>query len=187
MYNNIGVKIKVLARIIAWIGIIGSIITGWNLSVEYSGYYGAEDKVAIGLSVFLGGPLLSWISSCFIYGFGELIEKTTEIANYTYGLSGPREPSDSPTSGPSGPSDSPTSEPRGPSDSPTSGPRGPSDSPTSGPRGPSDSPSSEPREPSDSPTSGSSVGSFTSKMENEEKNENIDLLERKQFDFWRRI
>jgi hypothetical protein len=81
MYRNIGKKIKILAQVIAWIGIISSIISGfyfWGLSAE-SRDNGAMLIVA-GFATMIGGSLLSWISSFVLYGFGELIDKTTEIA-----------------------------------------------------------------------------------------------------------
>ncbi|MCL2079175.1 MAG: hypothetical protein FWH17_04935 [Oscillospiraceae bacterium] len=72
MYNNIGAKIKILAQIIAWVGIIGSVIIGF-ISLTF----------IWGIGVLIGGSLLSWILSWFIYGFGELIQKTSEIAQNT--------------------------------------------------------------------------------------------------------
>jgi len=77
MYDNIGAKIKVLAQIIAWIGIAGSVIAGFVLMAQ------GDAGVLIGFIVLIVGALTSWISSWFMYGFGELIEKTTEIAKNT--------------------------------------------------------------------------------------------------------
>ena len=74
MYDNIGAKIKVLAQVIAWIGIAGSVITGFVIIIESAG---------VGIGILIVGSLMSWISSWFMYGFGELIEKTTEIAKNT--------------------------------------------------------------------------------------------------------
>lgn len=75
MFTNIGDKIKSLAKVIAWIGIAGSVISGF---VMINSGYGVS--IIMGIGVILGGSLISWISSWFLYGFGELIEKTTEIA-----------------------------------------------------------------------------------------------------------
>ena len=88
MYNNIGAKIKVLAQVIAWIGIIGSMIAGviyMRGFVMITQDSGGEALVGVleGFGIMIGGFLLSWISSWFMYGFGELIEKTTEIAKNT--------------------------------------------------------------------------------------------------------
>ncbi len=43
----------------------------------YNAYYPVRD---MGFIIIFGGSLLSWVSSFFAYGFGELIEKTTVIA-----------------------------------------------------------------------------------------------------------
>ncbi len=43
-----------------------------------SGYNNA--MVGMGLAVMIVGSLVSWIGSFFAYGFGELIENTTVIA-----------------------------------------------------------------------------------------------------------
>ncbi len=87
MFENIGGKIKTLAQIICWLGIVFSVLVGICIIILGS----LTSDTAIG-SVFSGmsaftsilyfllGPLLSWVSSLFIYGFGELIEKVTEIA-----------------------------------------------------------------------------------------------------------
>jgi uncharacterized OB-fold protein len=77
VYNNIGTKIKELAKFIAWMGIIGSAIICIILFVV------DDDMAGICIGVLIGGSLISWISSLFMYGFGELINKTTEIARNT--------------------------------------------------------------------------------------------------------
>ena len=41
-----------------------------------------------GLGVMLGGFLVSWIMSWFLYGYGELIDKTSQIERNTRGLAG---------------------------------------------------------------------------------------------------
>ena len=50
MYHNIGGKIKVLARIVCAIG-----------------------------TILLAGSVATYVTSLFIYGFGELIESTSKI------------------------------------------------------------------------------------------------------------
>jgi hypothetical protein len=90
MYNNIGEKIKGLAKSLALIGTIISVIIGINLIVKGSdSYYDGRVLIYTGIGVILVGTLVSWIWSWFMYGFGELIEKTAEIARNTAGsLSG---------------------------------------------------------------------------------------------------
>jgi hypothetical protein len=76
MYNNIGSKIKALAWIECILGSIACVIIGlffWER--EYAG--------GTAFSFIVLGPLLSWLLSLVTYGFGELIEKTQEIAKNT--------------------------------------------------------------------------------------------------------
>ena len=68
MFDNIGAKIKMLAKVVCWIEIIGSIIAG--IVVVANGH----DLEALGVGIMLGGSLFSWVGSLFIYGFGQLIE-----------------------------------------------------------------------------------------------------------------
>ena len=94
MYNNIGKKIKILAKVFFWIGIAGSVISGIVLMIQgkyeyavydyyYGGYYNESSYDAVfilyGLLVMIVGSLLSWLSGFFIYGFGELVDKTCDI------------------------------------------------------------------------------------------------------------
>ncbi|MCL2088739.1 MAG: hypothetical protein FWH14_04585 [Oscillospiraceae bacterium] len=76
MYKNISATIKTAAPISAWIGFIGSVAIGVILKSE-----GVSAVFAI--SVLISGSLTSLGYSLFAYGFGELIEKTTEIAENT--------------------------------------------------------------------------------------------------------
>lgn len=71
MFNDIGKKIKTLAELICWIGIILSIISGCALM-------GAN---GIGILVIILGVLGSWTGSFLLYGFGELVDNSTKIVN----------------------------------------------------------------------------------------------------------
>ncbi len=80
MFENIGSKIKGLAKFLAWVGIIASFIFGIRLCSQASNsWYGGSWMIASGLGLMIGGSLLSWIGSFFLYGYGELIEKTANI------------------------------------------------------------------------------------------------------------
>lgn len=79
MFSNISSKIKTLAQVICWIGIMGSIIGGIVLIAE------DDDFMVVGLAVMIVGSLFSWIGSFFAYGFGELIEKASAIERHTRG------------------------------------------------------------------------------------------------------
>lgn len=74
MFTNIGGKIKTLAKVFCWIGIIASVICAIVLWTQNSRY---NPTIALGFGVLIGGVLSSWIGSFFMYGFGQLIEETT--------------------------------------------------------------------------------------------------------------
>lgn len=81
MFTNIGGKIKTLATVICWLGIIASIIAGL---ISFSSVVHTGDEVIIiGLLIMAAGSLLSWLGSMTLYGFGQLIERTEEIAENT--------------------------------------------------------------------------------------------------------
>ena len=71
MFENIGGKIKILAKVICWIGIIASVISAIALWTADSSY---SPTIALGFGVLIGGCLASWIGSFFAYGFGELVD-----------------------------------------------------------------------------------------------------------------
>ncbi|MBR5942128.1 MAG: hypothetical protein IKZ81_02170 [Clostridia bacterium] len=83
MFNNIGKKIKTLAKVLCWIGIIGSFIGGIVLAVSgASSSKKATDillLILFGLAAAIIGAFLAWISSFVLYGFGELVDSTQEI------------------------------------------------------------------------------------------------------------
>ena len=83
MFNNIGKKIKGLAKLVCWIGIIIFAIVG--LGVIISGISGdnAVSAIISGILIIVGGFLVSWIGSFVMYGYGELIDKTADIAENT--------------------------------------------------------------------------------------------------------
>ncbi len=73
MFDNIGKKIKSLATVITWIGIILWCLIGFSLF--------RDGKTALyGLLVMVGGGILSWLSSLLLYGFGELVDNSTVLA-----------------------------------------------------------------------------------------------------------
>ena len=78
MFNNIGSKIKALAKVICWLGIIISVITGIIGIIN-----GTEQSIVSGVITLIFGSLASWLGSFFAYGFGQLIENTDEIRKNT--------------------------------------------------------------------------------------------------------
>ena len=83
MFDNIGGKIKTLAKVICWISIIASVILAIIIFVSAEDAYNEETNIMLGFVFLIGGILSSWLGSFFIYGFGELIEKATEIEKNT--------------------------------------------------------------------------------------------------------
>ena len=73
MFDNPGGKIKTAAVVMFVISTIGSIVGGIVLL--------SNKAAAIGVVVMLLGPVISWLSGLFVYGFGQLIENTDEIGN----------------------------------------------------------------------------------------------------------
>ena len=77
MFNNIGTRLKTVAKIFCWIGIALSGISGIILITSgLQAYKGGGINILIGLLVIILGSLFSWIGSLGLYGFGELIENS---------------------------------------------------------------------------------------------------------------
>ena len=70
MFDNVGGKIKSVAKAITYIGISFSTILG--LIVMFSN----GNTPVPGLLIFVIGYLASWLSSLTLYGFGQLIENS---------------------------------------------------------------------------------------------------------------
>ena len=84
MFDNIGKKIKTLAEIIAFAGMIITVFLGLCYIVSYIDLEAYEQKqntnlIISGLVLLIVGPIASWIGGFFTYGFGELIDKTCDI------------------------------------------------------------------------------------------------------------
>lgn len=79
MYDNIGGKIKGLAKATFIVEAIAAVITGIAFMAM------DDDLAPVGLLVMILGPIVAWVSSWLLYGFGELIDKTCDIARNTYG------------------------------------------------------------------------------------------------------
>lgn len=77
-YANIGEKIKGLAMVLCIIEIIASVIYGIAIMSNDA------DMVLYGIIVVILGPVLSWISSWVLYGFGQLVENSDIIAGNSY-------------------------------------------------------------------------------------------------------
>lgn len=76
MFDNIGGKIKGLAKVLCLVGIAVSAIGAIALWCANS-YY--QPTIVPGFIVLIVGSVGSWLSSLFTYGFGELIGRVTSI------------------------------------------------------------------------------------------------------------
>ena len=81
LYDNIGGKIKLLAKILLCIGVVGALVGAIVMWVKTEDCRSSEIRtyVLYGFLVLIGGALISYINSMFIYGFGELIDATDGI------------------------------------------------------------------------------------------------------------
>ncbi len=87
MFKDIGEKIKFAAKLLCWVGIIGSIIMGIAFGSLGSATKGTEADISglmsfIGVTITIGGSILSWIGSWLLYSWGDIVNNVQEI-NYT--------------------------------------------------------------------------------------------------------
>ena len=73
LYENIGGKIKGLAKFIFVIGALGPILIGFCLL--------CGGLVLIGLCTMVCGSIFAWIGSWILYAFGELVSDTHAVRN----------------------------------------------------------------------------------------------------------
>ena len=73
-YDNIGGKIKSCAVWIFTVEAILAIIGGFMILLS------DEDMILAGILVIVLGPIAAWISSWFLYGFGQLVENSDIVA-----------------------------------------------------------------------------------------------------------
>lgn len=73
MYENIGSKLKDLAKYAFAIEAVVAVISGFSLMTEH------ESLMPIGFLVMLVGALVAWISSWMLYAFGQLVDDVHAI------------------------------------------------------------------------------------------------------------
>ena len=79
MFSNIEKKIKTLAKVLTWIGIVASVVAGVAIILTGLSQYAGGAAVALGILTMIFGSLGSWLSNLVLYGFGQLIEDTRKI------------------------------------------------------------------------------------------------------------
>ena len=76
-YENIGGKIKGLARAAFIVEAIAAVISGLVMMVE------DDDMIPFALLVMVVGPIVAWVGSWLLYGFGQLIENSDTLVKNT--------------------------------------------------------------------------------------------------------
>ena len=74
-YNDIGKKIKGLAKATFIVEAIAAVITGFGLWIETEEWWCAL--------ILFCGPIVAWVSSWLLYGYGEFIDKICDIEQNT--------------------------------------------------------------------------------------------------------
>ena len=75
MFGNVGGKIKTVAKVFCWIGIVTFVIIGLVFIIQSQQGWSNGWMLGYGIVFIIAGPLISWLGSILTYGFGELIEK----------------------------------------------------------------------------------------------------------------
>ena len=85
MFDDVGNKIKNVASVICWLGIISSCLIGIILisnGVELNNSYYTKGSgtalIVSGIILMVAGSIVSWIGSIMVYGFGELVANSKE-------------------------------------------------------------------------------------------------------------
>lgn len=81
MFKNIGRKIKMLAKVICWAGIVLSILMGIALAITLT--FTNQDLLILaivsGVLYAALGALISWIGTFVLYGLGQLVDNTDNL------------------------------------------------------------------------------------------------------------
>ena len=95
MYNRIGRKIKGLAVFFCIIGIFFQVILGLliifmggsilpKLVPTLPAEFASVGCIIVGIFVIVIGSIVTWMSTWFLYGYGELIDKVSNIEEDVY-------------------------------------------------------------------------------------------------------
>ena len=86
MFQNIGPKLKNVAKILCWIGIVISvciaiyfIVAGVQLNDDYYTRGSGNSLITTGILYLILGPLFSWLGSISMYGIGEAVENSKYV------------------------------------------------------------------------------------------------------------
>lgn len=82
LFRNIGKKIKLLVKVIFWVGVAASTIAAivYFVLALLPQYRPFSQSFAIdGIKCLIGGPISMWVFCAFLYAYGELVDNTSEI------------------------------------------------------------------------------------------------------------
>lgn len=77
MFNNISNKIKILAKVICWVGIILFGVLGICFIV--AGIVDGDGESIVYAIIYIATGIVLWVWSLLLYGFGQLIENTNSL------------------------------------------------------------------------------------------------------------
>lgn len=83
MFEDVGAKIKGLAKCVCWVGIACSVLGG---IATFASSRGNAVTGVVAIVIVAAGGLGSWIGSMMVYALGELVENSTAQATRTYQL-----------------------------------------------------------------------------------------------------
>ncbi len=87
MFENVGSKIKKIAKLLFAIGVVLSVLLFIIMlilaipSIDYGDGALGIILLLIGIFSLIIGPIISWLSVLLLYAFGEMVEKTVSIEN----------------------------------------------------------------------------------------------------------
>lgn len=82
LFRNIGKKIKLLVKVIFWVGVAVSTIVAivsFVLAVLPQYRPVSTQFAKAGIIWLIGGPIAMWVFCAFLYAYGELVDNTSEI------------------------------------------------------------------------------------------------------------
>ena len=80
MYQNVGKKIKTLAIVIAVLCMVLTFVGGFAVATMIGENDGIR-AVVLFILIVVAGVCCSWLSGILLYGFGELVDKTSEMTD----------------------------------------------------------------------------------------------------------
>ena len=84
MFNNIGAKIKGLAKFIFWVLTIISVIGGFVVAIGGINAMSKDTQTGIigilsGVAIAVVGVIMAWLQNFLLYGFCELVDSNQKI------------------------------------------------------------------------------------------------------------